>query len=801
MTSAIETPLPLLPLRHVVLLPGDAVPLDVGSAPARAAVDTALERDGRLLLVPRSDPTSDDVSKQALGRIGVEAEILQATPVGRERTMVLVRATRRMALGDLAQTEPYLAAFAEPVADTDVPAPEPGGLTAHMTDRVRELIQTEGEDVDRLLARLAEIENPGELADFAAGRIELSRDQRVALLEQPSVTARLTTLLPLVERRLEVLRRTADIRAELEQAMSPQEREALLRARKRAIEEELGEVDDADPEVAELEQRLAASALPEEAAEAARRQLRRLRDMPIGSPEYATTKTYVERLLALPWSEETEDQVDVARARQILDEDHYGLDDVKRRVIEFIAVRKLAPARSGPILCLVGPPGVGKTSLGRSIARALGRNYVRVALGGVQDEAEIRGHRRTYVGALPGRIVAALERAGSMNPVMVLDEIDKLGQGVRGDPAAALLEVLDPEQNDAFVDHYIEVPVDLSKVLFLATANQTDTIPAPLRDRMEVIHLPGYTEAEKCEIARRHLVPRQLAEHGLDPATVTIDDDAIVDIIRHYTREAGVRNLEREIGAVARHVAVRAASDPEFAGAHITASDIPEILGPPRFSSELAVAADAVGVATGLSWTPVGGEILFVEARLMPGRGRLRVTGRLGDVMEESVRAAHAWVRSRADQLGIDPDRIATSDVHVHVPAGAVRKDGPSAGVAIATALVSAYTNTPVRHDVAMTGEITLRGLVLPVGGIKEKVLAAHRAGVRTVVLPERNRKDLRDIPADVRDALDIRFARRIDDVLAVALRGYGGRAKGRRPAASGAPRNENVPVAPVIAA
>jgi ATP-dependent Lon protease len=550
-------------------------------------------------------------------------------------------------------------------------------------------------------------------------------------------------------------------------AEDPALREEILRERMRAIQAELGEESD-DSGVDELAEKLRAANLPAEADAAAKRELRRLRTMADG-PEKQVARTYLEWLVELPWSKRTEDKLDLEAARKILDDDHDGLDKIKRRVVEYLAVRKLKPNKKGPILLFAGPPGVGKTSLGKSIAKALGREYVRVSLGGVRDESEIRGHRRTYVGALPGRIIQALRRAGTRNPVFVLDEIDKLSADFRGDPAAALLEVLDPEQNGTFSDHYLEVPFDLSEVIFLATANDLAPIAAPLRDRMEIIPLTGYTRAEKRKIAMNHLVPRQLAEHGLAVEDVRFAEDAIDTVVDGYTAEAGVRNLERELASIIRAIAVDVAAGAKGAR-EIQAADVPSFLGPARFQSETAEETEIPGVVTGLAWTPVGGEVLFIEATKMPGHGKLSITGQLGDVMRESAQAALSYVRSHAAELGVDPDVFARTDVHLHVPAGATPKDGPSAGQAITTALVSLFTGRRARGDVAMTGEITLRGHVLPVGGIASKVLAAHRAGIRRVVLPARNAKDLGDLPAEVKSALDIVLVKRVDETLAVAL-------------------------------
>ncbi|HUS31034.1 MAG TPA: endopeptidase La, partial [Kofleriaceae bacterium] len=616
-------------------------------------------------------------------------------------------------------------------------------------------------------AQVQAIVDPDKLVDAAVPYLELERDDLAQLLVETDTMKRLERIIPSLERQATVLRLKADIGAELEGESSRNHRERVLRDRMRQIQEELGEQDD-NAEIDELRKKIEDSKMSDEVRAVAKKQLSRMSQMASSSPEYNIARTYVENLLEIPWNVTTDDRLDVAAARAILEAEHSGLEKVKRRILEFLAVRKLAPNKHGPILLLVGPPGVGKTSLGRSIASSLGRKYVRISLGGVRDEAEVRGHRRTYIGALPGRIVAGLKKAGSMNPVFVLDEIDKLAADMRGDPAAAMLEVLDPEQNKDFVDHYVEVPVDLSKVMFICTANQLDTISQPLLDRMETVELSGYTTVEKLAIAKNHLLPKQLGEHGISKDQMQVDDDALEDIIHSYTREAGVRNLEREIAAVCRGAAVKVAEG--VTGVHVTKEMLQELLGPPRFVSDTAERKPEVGVITGLAWTPVGGDIMFIEARRYPGKGDVRLTGQMGDVMKESATAAVSWTRANAARLGIDSDKIANSDLHIHLPQGAIKKDGPSAGVALTCAVVSVFTGRPIRNDVAITGEIDLRGHALPIGGVKEKVLAAHRAGIKIVFMPERNQKDTLDIPEEIRNQLDLRFMKKIDDALEVAL-------------------------------
>jgi len=581
------------------------------------------------------------------------------------------------------------------------------------------------------------------------------------------VAERLRRLLVLLQRKVELIKVKQKIDSQVREEFSKHQREAVLRQKLKAIQDELGEGEDAS-DLDAFEEKIKAAQMPEEVAKTARKQLERLKQMAQSSAEYTVQRTYLEWLVELPWNKQTDDRLELEQARTILDSDHYDLKQVKKRILEYLAVRKLAPGKKGPILCLAGPPGVGKTSLGKSIARSLGREFIRISLGGVRDEAEIRGHRRTYIGALPGRIIQGMRRVGTKNPVFMLDEIDKLGADFRGDPSAALLEVLDPEQNSTFSDHYLEVTFDLSNVIFIATANMLDPIPPALLDRMEVLEIPGYTREEKLEIARRHLVPKQIAEHGLTDQQIVLTNESLTTIIEQYTREAGVRNLEREVANVIRGVAVKIAEATPY-DINVTAESVADLLGPQKYYSEVAERTEIPGVATGLAWTAAGGDILFIEASGMSGKGQLILTGQLGDVMKESARAGLSWVRTHVEELGITTD-FEKTDIHLHVPAGGVSKDGPSAGVAITLALVSLLTGRRVRGDVAMTGEITLRGTVLPVGGIKEKVLAAHRAGVKRVLLPERNRKDIVDIPETVRQDMELSFVKKIDEVLELAL-------------------------------
>jgi ATP-dependent Lon protease len=774
---------PVIPLRTEVQLPGHVGPLEIGREASVRAIEAATRDDNLIVIIPQKNPAVRDPGQRDLHEVGVRAEIVQVVKHSPGRFTCVMRFLERVHIDALVATEPFLVASVSPLAATLQTTRE--ALVA-MTSKVRDYLLAvvtdaqakesketkEGKEQkeprgELTRAQVQAITDPDKLVDAAAPYLELDRDDLTVLLVETDTMKRLERVIPSLERQATVLRLKADIGAELEGETSRNHRERVLRDRMRQIQEELGEQDD-NAEIDELRKKIEDSKMSDEVRAVAKKQLSRMSQMASSSPEYNIARTYVENLLEIPWNVFTDDRLDVSAARAILEAEHSGLDKVKRRILEFLAVRKLAPQKHGPILLLVGPPGVGKTSLGKSVASSLGRKYVRVSLGGVRDEAEVRGHRRTYIGALPGRIVAGLKKAGSMNPVFVLDEIDKLAADMRGDPAAAMLEVLDPEQNKDFVDHYVEVPVDLSKVMFICTANTTESISQPLLDRMEMVELSGYTTVEKLAIAKNHLVPKQLGEHGIGKDQLQLDDDALEEIIHSYTREAGVRNLEREIAAVCRGAAVKVA---EGEGAlHVTAAQLDDLLGPPRHVSDTAERKPEVGVITGLAWTPVGGDIMFIECRIYPGKGETRLTGQMGDVMKESAQAAVSWMRANAQRLGIDTDKIAASDLHIHLPQGAIKKDGPSAGVALTCAVVSVFTRRPIRNDVAITGEIDLRGNALPVGGIKEKVLAAHRAGIKIVFLPERNRKDTIDIPEEVRNQLDLRYMTKIDDALAVAL-------------------------------
>ena len=769
---------PVLPLRTEVQLPGHVGPLEVGREASVRAIEAATRDDNLIIIVPQKNPAVREPAQRDLHEIGVRAEVVQVVKHSPGRFTVVMRFLERVRVDAVVAVEPFLVADVSPVAPTGRGSAELPGLTQRARDYLTAIVaeppepKKEGKESKdskeaRPLPNLAQLTDPDALVDAAAPLLELERDDLTALLVEADTVRRLQRIMPMLERRATVLRLKADIGAELEGESSRSHREKVLREKAKQIQEELGEADE-NADLDELRTRIIDSKMPDEVRAAAKKQLVRMSQMASASPEYNIARTYVENLLDIPWGIHTDDTLDVPAARAILEAEHSGLEKVKKRILEFIAVRKLAPDKHGPILLLVGPPGVGKTSLGRSIASALGRKYIRVSLGGVRDEAEVRGHRRTYIGALPGRIISGLKKAGSMNPVFVLDEIDKMSSDMRGDPSAAMLEVLDPEQNKDFVDHYVEVPVDLSKVMFICTANSADSISGPLYDRMELVELSGYTTLEKLAIAKNHLVPKQMAEHGIEHDRLELEDSALKELISGYTREAGVRNLEREIAALCRSAAVRVAEGaPQI---KIDQAEVGHLLGPAKFTNDVAERAPEIGVITGLAWTPVGGDIMFIETRAYPGKGDVRLTGQMGDVMRESAQAAITWVRSNSARLGIDHDKIMASDLHIHLPQGAIKKDGPSAGVALACCVVSIFTRRAIRNDVAMTGEIDLRGRVMPVGGIKEKVIAAHRAGMKVVLLPEKNRKDLLDIPDEVKNDLDIRFLTRIDDALAVVL-------------------------------
>jgi ATP-dependent Lon protease len=758
----------ILPVRNLVLFPGVMLPVAIKREKTVAGAEEAARVESKVGFLLQKIPETEDPGFDDLHRVGSVASVVRfvTTPDGTRH--LICQGERRFRVLDHVAGFPYLVARVEYLPDTGYHHPEVEARTLYLKQKAVEAISLLPQAPAELANAVQAMESPSALADMIASFLDVGPRDKQSLLEITDVRDRLEAVSDHLTRRVEVLKLSRQIELQTKEAIDDRQREMLLREQMRQIQKELGD-DGQGGDVAELAEAITKAGMPQEIEDHARKELKRLERMNEASGEYSMARTYLDTLIAMPWSGLDEESIDIQRARGILDADHYGLDRIKKRIVEYLAVRKLNPQGRSPILCFVGPPGVGKTSLGQSIARALGLKFQRTSLGGVHDEAEIRGHRRTYIGALPGSIAQALKKAGTRNPVLMLDEIDKLGRGIQGDPASALLEVLDPEQNSTFRDNYLGVPFDLSKVLFIATANQLDTIPGPLRDRMEIIELTGYTEEEKVEIARRYLVRRQLEANGLADGQAAITDQALLRIARDYTREAGCRSLEREIGAVLRNVAVRIAEGKATA-VQIDAAEVAEILGAPRFENEVAMRVSLPGVATGLAWTPVGGDILFIEATRVPGKGALILTGQLGDVMKESAQAALSLVKSQSEALGLDPALFERSDIHVHVPAGAIPKDGPSAGVAIYTALVSLLTNRTVRNDVAMTGEISLRGLVLPVGGIKEKTVAAHRAGIRTVLLPARNRKDLEDIPESVKRDVEFVWLERVDDAVANAI-------------------------------
>ena len=785
----IELPesLPILPLKNVVVYPFTVTPIVVQSESSRKLVDDAMVGDRLVGLVTMTDPEGAPNDPAVLHEVGTVGRILKMLKFPDGTLRLLVQGVRRFRTGSVLQRDPYLRATLiapEEVSDDSV---ETQALFRHLASQFQKLIVQSSTIPKELQILVLNVSDPGRLADLAASNLDIPLEEKQAVLEAFHVKERLERMVKVVTRELEVSRVESQIQEKVQSEMSKSQREYFLREQLKAIQKELGEGDEREAEFEELRRKIEDAGMPEEAHKEAGKELDRLRRLPPGAGEYGVIRTYLDWLIALPWNRRTQDDLDIAHARRILDEDHYDLDRVKDRILEYLAVRRLKADMKGPILCFAGPPGTGKTSLGRSIARALGRKFVRISLGGVHDEAEIRGHRRTYVGALPGRILQGLRKAESANPVIVLDEIDKVGTDFRGDPASALLEVLDPEQNFSFSDHYIEVPFDLSKVLFITTANVLDTIPPPLRDRMEILELSGYTAEEKLQIARRHLIPKLVRDHGLESTAFRIDDSAVDRVIAEYTREAGLRNLERELATICRKAARRVAEEGAAAIA-VGASDVPASLGPPKFWNERLERTQAPGVAIGLAWTPSGGDILFIESSRAAGGKSLKLTGQLGDVMKESAEAALSFVRSNAAALGIDPDFFAKYDLHIHVPAGAIPKDGPSAGVTIATSLVSLLTGRTVRPDVAMTGEITLRGKALPVGGIKEKVLAARRAGVRTVILPRRNEKDLADLPASIRSEMQFHLIDRVDEAIEVALQPVPAAARPAAPARAASP-------------
>jgi ATP-dependent Lon protease len=772
--------IPILPLRGTVVFPLTVVPLAAAQARSLRLIDEAMSGDRAVGLVLQNDAEMEGAGPNDVREIGTLGSILQMMRVPDGSVRLAVQGSERMRVIEWVSEEPFLVAKVEKIPETIEDSVEVEALTRNTLELFQRLVSLVSHLPDELVTAALNVEDPKHLVYLVATNLRMEAEERQQLLEEDSVKEKLVRLNAFIQKELDVLELGKKLQTEVQEEMGKSQREYYLREQLKAIQKELGEASDGEAEIADMRTKIDEAKMSEEADKEARRELDRLSKLPPAAAEYGVIKTYLDWMTSLPWNTSTEGEIDIQKARLTLDEDHYGLEKIKDRILEYLAVKKLKQAEAEvsetpirnrePILCFVGPPGVGKTSLAQSIARALGREMTRMSLGGVRDEAEIRGHRRTYVGAMPGRIIQAIRRAGTNDPVFVLDEVDKLGNDWRGDPSSALLEVLDPEQNNSFRDHYLDIAFDLSKVMFIATANMLDTVPAPLRDRMEIIELAGYTDEDKLQIARRYLVPKQVEATGLSSVDLTWDDDAITQIIQHYTREAGVRNLERELGTVARKVATRVAEEKETPP-EIGTAQIREYLGRPRyFYEELAARTSQPGVAIGVGVNAVGGDIMFIEATKMPGKGSWTITGQLGDVMKESAQAALSFVRARARDLGIDPEFLQSNDLHIHVPAGAVPKDGPSAGVAMTIALVSLLTGIPVREDVAMTGEITLRGQVLPVGGIKEKSLAARRAGIKTFVMPRRNEVDLDDLPSGLSDQLTFVLADKLEDVLAIAM-------------------------------
>ncbi|MBO8126222.1 MAG: endopeptidase La [Firmicutes bacterium] len=765
----ISQELPLLPLRGVVVFPNMVAPLDVGRERSISALEEAMVQDRLILLAAQkeaaiSEPTPDDIY-----RVGTVGRIKQLLKLPDGTVRILVEGIDRVYIQRYLHLEPFFKVQISLMEKEEVNPLELEALTRAVLDKFEEYVRLSTKFPSELYSSISGIKDPVRLTDSIASQLPTSIENKQEILETQSIRLRVEKLLATLNREIEILKVERKIHGRVRKQMEKSQKEFYLREQIKAIQKELGERDERTAEIEEYKEKIAKAKLPKEVEAKATDELKRLEKMPPMAAEAVVVRTYLDWLLALPWTKKTKDRLDLAVAQEILDEDHYGLEKVKERILEFLAVRHLTKKLKGPILCLVGPPGVGKTSLAKSVARALERKFVRFSLGGVRDEAEIRGHRRTYVGAMPGKIIQAMKEAGSKNPVMLLDEIDKMSMDFRGDPSSALLEVLDPEQNSNFGDHYLELTYDLSDVLFITTANLLDNIPGPLRDRMEVITIPGYTEEEKLNIAKGFLVPKQLEAHGLTEENLTISENALLSLIREYTREAGVRNLEREIAALCRKAA-KAIVQGESQGIKVTLSNLEKYLGVPRYHWGETEEENLVGVANGLAWTEVGGDLMAIEVAVMPGTGKLTLTGKLGEVMKESAQASYSYIRSRADNLGIDPEFHEKKDIHIHCPEGAIPKDGPSAGITMAVALASALTGIPVRKDVAMTGEITLRGRVLPIGGLKEKALAANRAGISTLIIPERNRKDVKEIPENIRKKLDFRFVNHMDEVLEIAL-------------------------------
>ncbi len=761
--------LPLLPLRGVLVFPNMVLHLDVGRERSISAIERSMLIDNRILLVAQKNARVDEPDQGELYEVGTVAEVKQMIKLPGGTIRVLVEGLTRAKVLEIFSEELYLQAELEIIEDKGDKTAEVEAQMRSLLDQFEQYIKTSRKVPPETLTAVTEIEEPGRFADVVASHLSMKIKQKQDILEAIDARDRIEKLNEIMSREMEILEIERKINQRVRNQMEKTQKEYYLREQMKAIQHELGEKDERMAEAEEYREKIAEANLPEEVEEKALKEVERLEKMPPAAAEGTVIRTYLDWMLELPWALETEDSLDLGRAEEILDEDHYGLDKVKERITEYLAVRQLANQLKGPILCLVGPPGVGKTSLAKSVARALERNFVRISLGGVRDEAEIRGHRRTYIGALPGRIIQGMRQAKSKNPVFLMDEIDKMSTDFRGDPSAALLEVLDPEQNNSFSDHYIEVPFDLSQVMFITTGNTSYNIPQALLDRMELIHIPGYTEEDKVEIARQYLIPKQLEEHGLTDKNLEISEGSLRGVIREYTREAGVRNLERSISAICRKVAKEVVKDRKKR-VRLTRQGLQKYMGIPRYRYGAAEKQDEIGVATGLAWTESGGDLLSIEITLLKGKGKMTLTGQLGEVMQESAKAAMSYIRSRAESLGLDENFYEDIDIHIHVPEGAIPKDGPSAGITMATALASALTKMPVRNDVTMTGEITLRGRVLPVGGVKEKMLAAHRAGIKYMIMPAENRRDLSDIPQNVKRKVEVKMVEHMDEVLEMAL-------------------------------
>jgi ATP-dependent Lon protease len=765
-----ELRVPLLPLRDIIVFPHMVVPLFVGRQKSIRALEEAVNKQRPVLLAAQKDAKTNEPAEEDIYRVGTLGTVVQLLRLPDGTVKVLVEGKQRARVARYLDHAEYFLVEADPIEERCDKTTEVEALVRSVNSTFENYVKLNKKIPPEMIMSVASIDDPARLADTIVAHLGIKLEDKQALLEMLNPAERLEKVLGFMRSEIEILEVEKRIRSRVKKQMEKTQKEYYLNEQMRAIQKELGEKDEFKNEIQELEEKIRQKKMSAEAREKAEKELKKLKMMSPMSAEATVVRNYIDWLISLPWQEYTEDKLDIGNAEKVLEEDHYGLEKVKQRILEYLAVQSLVGHLKGPILCLVGPPGVGKTSLGKSIARATGRKFVRVSLGGVRDEAEIRGHRRTYIGALPGKVIQSMKKAGSGNPVFLLDEVDKMSTDFRGDPSSALLEVLDPEQNNSFNDHYLDVDYDLSKVMFITTANTLERIPRPLQDRMEIIRIAGYTELEKLNIAKRYLIPKQREANGLQEANIVFADNAILSLVRHYTKEAGVRNLEREIASICRKVAVEVVKNDRNAQVRVTTKSLVPYLGPPRYRFGKAEVEHKIGVATGLAWTDLGGELLATEVQVLPGKGKLIITGRLGEVMQESAQAALSYVRSRAEELGLERDFYQKIDIHIHVPEGAIPKDGPSAGITMATALVSALTRIPVRHDLAMTGEVTLRGYVLPIGGLKEKVLAAHRGGIKRVLIPFENQKDIQEIPAVILKSVTMELVEHMDHVLRKAL-------------------------------